>query len=386
MADASETDGEVAETPSKSKPDLRVTSPKRQLFRRDPKPPAGASAPQMRYPAGGDTDPIEVAPDPEESDTFKTIPRPANVKPWPSQEMDGGAPQAQQDPTEMNFCTRDDCPMRGKRSSPKEESAEVTTGLKKYVLRARKKKTLDPTPPKNITTESTEKLSDADRKSLPHMVLARSQLGTKEEPGDDDDNPEVQKYFKSTSLGMAQDSVPWCAAFVGYCLSEAGTPGSGGANARSYMQWGKATKKPQYGDVVVFWRGSKDGWLGHVAFFVEDQGDTIKVLGGNQHDCVCYAEYAKDHILGYRTISHWGNSKTVKAAVLGFVAVTPLVAPAALTFALPPNIITETAAQQVTEFAASLPGMYGTALGILGQLMFVYIAYERIRKQKTVGV
>jgi uncharacterized protein (TIGR02594 family) len=218
------------------------------------------------------------------------------------------------------------------------------------------------------------------------MVLARSQLGIKEAPGDDDDNPDVVKFYTSTSLGKAHDSVPWCAAFVGYCLQESGTPGSGGANARSYMKWGKATKKPDYGDVVVFWRGSKDGWLGHVAFFVSDEGDEIKVLGGNQHDSVCYATYPKEKVLGYRTISHGGNSKTIKLAAAASLLSAPLIAPQTFAYAIPEGVITPEAAQQVAAWAGSLPGVYGSVCGIVSQLMLVYIAYERLKKQKTVGV
>ena len=37
---------------------------------------------------------------------------------------------------------------------------------------------------------------------------------------------------------------------------------------------------------------------GHVAFFVEDRGDRLLVLGGNQSDCVCLKAYPKH---GYLT-------------------------------------------------------------------------------------
>jgi uncharacterized protein (TIGR02594 family) len=234
---------------------------------------------------------------------------------------------------------------------------------------------------------STNSTGEGDsRRNLPHMALARSQLGIKEGPGDDDDNPEVVKYYSSTGLGKAHDSVPWCAAFVGYCLQESGSPGSGGANARSYMQWGKPTSKPQYGDVVVFWRGSKGGWLGHVAFFIRDDGDSVRVLGGNQHDCVCYASMPKEKVLGYRTVSKWSNSKTVAAAAIGFVAALPLVNPSILRFVVPDGIFTAELAQKIADIAATMPGQIGTVLGIISQVLFVYIAYERVKKTFTIGV
>jgi uncharacterized protein (TIGR02594 family) len=264
----------------------------------------------------------------------------------------------------------------------------------------RKKPDHEPDPPRSVSMEPPVPLTDAQRKALPHMALARSQLGTKEAPGDDNDNPDVVKYYSATDLGKAHDSVPWCAAFVGYCLKESGTPNSGGANARSYMQWGKATKKPRYGDIVVFWRGSKAGWLGHVAFFVSDDGDQVKVLGGNQHDCVCYASYPKSKVLGYRTMSTFSNSKTIKAVA----AASLLTAGAAFTQQsqynalwngtipnialpnIPEGTITPESAAQVASWAAMLPGRFGMIMSAVSQLMLLYIAYERLKKQQNVGV
>lgn len=93
-----------------------------------------------------------------------------------------------------------------------------------------------------------------------------------------------------------------CAAFTGYCLEKAGIESTKKLNARSYLDWGNTTKTPRIGDVVVFWRGKKDGWQGHVGFFVRAKGDSIYVLGGNQSDMVNIQAYPKSRLLGYRTV------------------------------------------------------------------------------------
>jgi hypothetical protein len=57
------------------------------------------------------------------------------------------------------------------------------------------------------------------------------------------------------------------------------------------------------GDVVIFWRGDRDGWQGHVAFFDSWAANgRIRVLGGNQNNQMCIASYDASQILGYRRL------------------------------------------------------------------------------------
>ena len=59
------------------------------------------------------------------------------------------------------------------------------------------------------------------------------------------------------------------------------------------------TDDPREGDIAVFARGAMSGSDGHVGFFVADEGGpTVKILGGNQSDSVCYQNYPKDGDLG----------------------------------------------------------------------------------------
>lgn len=114
-------------------------------------------------------------------------------------------------------------------------------------------------------------------------------------------NPRIVMYHSFTDDGAAPDETAWCSSFANYCVIKAGGTGTRSKWARSWhdQHWGQeVTAAPQPGDLVVWrrrWR-TQDG--GHVAFFVEDLGDRIKVLGGNQGNRVCYATYPKNGTAG----------------------------------------------------------------------------------------
>lgn len=132
--------------------------------------------------------------------------------------------------------------------------------------------------------------------------IALSLYGEKEIKGNKH-NPVIVNWFKELGHGWVNDDeTAYCAAFMGYCLEKAGIESTKKLNARSYLEWGTPTKTPSIGDVVVFWRGNKDGWQGHVGFFVRATGDDIYVLGGNQSDMVNIQAYPKSRLLGYRTV------------------------------------------------------------------------------------
>jgi uncharacterized protein (TIGR02594 family) len=81
----------------------------------------------------------------------------------------------------------------------------------------------------------------------------------------------------------------------------AGFPGTGNASARSWLEWGGVSLDfPVYGCVVVLWRGSKNGALGHVGFFVGMQGPKLLLLGGNQGNEVSIRPYPKERVIGLR--------------------------------------------------------------------------------------
>lgn len=133
----------------------------------------------------------------------------------------------------------------------------------------------------------------------PWLDIAKKELGVSEVKGPGS-NPRIVEYHKSTLLKATSDEVPWCAAFVGWCLGAAGIKGSRSASARSYLGFGKEITKPEMGCIVVLRRGDSE-WQGHVGFYLGSlKSDTIEVLGGNQGDKVSIQSFPKNQVIGYR--------------------------------------------------------------------------------------
>lgn len=136
--------------------------------------------------------------------------------------------------------------------------------------------------------------------AFPWFDVALKELGVAEIAGPGD-NPRIVEYLRSTSLGgdmASNDETPWCSAFVNFCVEKAGFAGTDSASARSWLNWGRQADAPVAGCIAVFTRGAPPS--GHVAFYVSETADQIKVLGGNQGNKVCYGHYPKSRLLSYR--------------------------------------------------------------------------------------
>lgn len=144
-----------------------------------------------------------------------------------------------------------------------------------------------------------------DSAEPPWMPVARNEIGVKEYSGEGD-NPEVVKYLKSVDElsvhAQQNDETAWCSAFVNWCMEQVGETRTEKANARSWLSWGRETATPAPGAVVVLWRDSPDSWKGHVGFFVKATASYVYLLGGNQNDQVNIQRYARNRVLGYRTV------------------------------------------------------------------------------------
>lgn len=106
----------------------------------------------------------------------------------------------------------------------------------------------------------------------------------------------VAKIYKNTDTA-------WCGLYVAHCISYALSTEplpSNPLGARNWLKFGVSLAKPAKGCVVVFWRGSKSGYQGHVGFYVGEDATAIHVLGGNQSDQVSITRISKDRVLGYR--------------------------------------------------------------------------------------
>lgn len=133
------------------------------------------------------------------------------------------------------------------------------------------------------------------------MVAARSLIGIKEIRGAQH-TPEILEMFRIAGhSGVKDDETPWCAAAANTALKIAGWKGTDKLNARSFLELGEKVEDPRIGDVVVLWRGTPNGWQGHVGFFAGfDPKGNIIVLGGNQNDEFNFTSYPLERLLEYR--------------------------------------------------------------------------------------
>lgn len=133
----------------------------------------------------------------------------------------------------------------------------------------------------------------------PWLEIARRELGVKEIPGSKS-HPRILQYHQATRLHAQDESVPWCASFVCWCLEQAGVRSTRSAAAASYATYGRPCELVD-GAIVVFGKADSDaGGSGHVAFLVGMEGDNVWVLGGNQGNAVSIAKRPKSRIVAVR--------------------------------------------------------------------------------------
>jgi uncharacterized protein (TIGR02594 family) len=134
---------------------------------------------------------------------------------------------------------------------------------------------------------------------VPWLIAATAELGQHELPGDTD-APRILSYYRQ--IGHAEvrhDEVAWCAAFVGAMLEASGIQSTRSLMARSYLNWGTTLASGRAGAIAIFRRSGAPG-NGHVAFWLGETADRIRVLGGNQGDAVSVITVAKADLLGLR--------------------------------------------------------------------------------------
>ncbi len=145
-------------------------------------------------------------------------------------------------------------------------------------------------------------LSGLNDPTLVWLQEARRLLGTKEEPGTGNNRTILDFASKLGLKAYDADSIPWCGLFVGHCINSTldrePTP-SDLLSARSWERFGIRCE-PTPGAVLVFWRGTREGWQGHVGLYVGQDATGYRVLGGNQSDSVCLAWLPKERLLTAR--------------------------------------------------------------------------------------
>jgi uncharacterized protein (TIGR02594 family) len=96
--------------------------------------------------------------------------------------------------------------------------------------------------------------------------------------------------------------VAWCGSFVATCLlkwSATTKLPDNPLGARNWSHYGLECT-PQMGAIMVFWRGSRSGWKGHVGFYWGEDDTAFHILGGNQSNAVTVARVSKDRFLAAR--------------------------------------------------------------------------------------
>ena len=132
-----------------------------------------------------------------------------------------------------------------------------------------------------------------------HLRIALDEIGTKEVSLPHKENPRIIEYHSATTLQSKEDEVPWCSAFVSWCLEQAGIKSTKSAWAKSYLKWSTPLIRPEIGCVMVFDRG---GGKGHVTFYVGENSEYYFCLGGNQNDSVCVSMYLKSKAISFRKV------------------------------------------------------------------------------------
>jgi uncharacterized protein (TIGR02594 family) len=150
--------------------------------------------------------------------------------------------------------------------------------------------------------ESPVATTPADSPSIPWFQEARRLIGVTEKVGPGNE-PRIIDWAVKAGIDYRDDDVPWCGLFVSHCISATLTKELLPANplsARAWMKFG-APVAPTLGAVLVFWRGKRDGWQGHVGLYAgEDNDGAYHLLGGNQGNKVCITRIAKDRLLEAR--------------------------------------------------------------------------------------
>lgn len=134
----------------------------------------------------------------------------------------------------------------------------------------------------------------------PWMRVARGYIGEREFPGAPDNPRIVALYAMCGHKWVNDDETPWCAAFVGGVLAQAGIIGTRSLAARSYATYGTRLPVPLHGCIGVKKRVGGQEWEGHLGFVVGANQSTIFLLGGNQSNMVNVAAFPRSEFIAFR--------------------------------------------------------------------------------------
>lgn len=125
-------------------------------------------------------------------------------------------------------------------------------------------------------------------------------------------NQTIVDFMKRFSGGaIYDDETAWCGGFMGFILERNNLPiPANPLGARQYLTIGKRLDKPAVGALAVWWRGERNGYMGHVNLIGgRSARGWLVCVGGNQNNAVTWAEYQHEgegnRLLGYVWPSIW---------------------------------------------------------------------------------
>ncbi len=119
-------------------------------------------------------------------------------------------------------------------------------------------------------------------------------------------NTELLKILQKHHAATSDDSATaWCGILMAEAFERAGFKELIPDNYLGARKWLGLPNPVELemavlGDVVILWRGTPEGWQGHVACFVSQNNSHVFLCGGNQNDQVNITPYAKHRVLGVR--------------------------------------------------------------------------------------
>jgi uncharacterized protein (TIGR02594 family) len=133
---------------------------------------------------------------------------------------------------------------------------------------------------------------------LPWMVELEERMGWHERT----DNAELKEWLKEGTVGVDPAKIPWCGDLVETAIYSTLPDEPRFKNpllARNWKNFGRDCK-PQYGCVAHFWRGSRNGIYGHVAFLIgyDAARKRYRMRGGNQSNMIRDDWIDEDRLLG----------------------------------------------------------------------------------------
>jgi uncharacterized protein (TIGR02594 family) len=141
------------------------------------------------------------------------------------------------------------------------------------------------------------RLSQDSFAHAPWLAVANGEMGEEEIAGPEN-NPRILDYIATvqSTRGIQDDEIDWASAFAEWSLNQVGIEGPQSMEPNAWLTWGRGIDTPEEGCIAVF---SFQG-LGHVGFFVSEEGKSVNILGGNQSDVVKVSRYAKKDVKAYR--------------------------------------------------------------------------------------